>query len=109
MNPNPPTFRSGVTAVGGPQNFSELVQIFLNLIDAALPVLAAMALLVFLWGLVKFIFRVGGDEKAVVEGKSLMKWGLIALFLLVSFWSIITFIQGEVGFNSFGHIPLLPE
>ena len=105
----PPNFKVDIIGYQNtPRTFSDLVDIFLNLINAALPVLAALALLVFLWGLVKFIFRVGGDEKAVNEGKSLMKWGLIALFLLVSFWSIITFFQGEVGFRSFGHIPCLP-
>ena len=93
---------------GTPNDFSGLVNIFLDLIKVALPVIAALALLAFLWGLTKFIFRVGGDEKAVDGGKNLMKWGLIALFLLVSFWSIITVIQGDLGFNTFGVLPLLP-
>ncbi|MFZ2484738.1 MAG: hypothetical protein WAX80_00525 [Minisyncoccia bacterium] len=91
-----------------PNNFTDLINIFLTLIKALLPVVAALALLAFLWGLTKFISRVGGDEKAVDDGKNLMKWGLIALFLLMSFWSIITVVQSDLGFNNFGNLPLLP-
>ena len=90
-----------------PNNFSDLIDVFIELIQAALPVIAALALLVFLWGLVKFIFRVSGDEKAVDEGKSLMKWGLIALFILVSFWSILALVHSDLDFGWFG-VPFLP-
>lgn len=91
-----------------PRNFSELVGVFLNIIQDLIPVVASLALLVFLWGLAKFIFRIGGDEKAIVEGKSLMKWGLIALFIMVSVWGIIKFAYDDIGFTRFG-LPVLPE
>lgn len=92
-----------------PTNFGELIDIFLNLINTALPVVAGLALLVFIWGLAKFIFRVGGDEKAIAEGKSLMIWGLIALFIMVSFIGIISFFQKDLGFrDQEGVVPLLP-
>ncbi len=82
-----------------PTNFSELVYIFVDLIRTAVPVIAGLALLVFIWGLVKFIFRVGGDEKAVEDGKNLMKWGLIALFVMVSFLAILAFVYRDLGFR----------
>jgi len=56
---------------------------------------AAVALLAFFWGLAKFIFK-SGDEKAVEEGKRIMKWGLVALFVMVSVWGIIGFFQKEL-------------
>ena len=68
-----------------PSNFKELADILIDLIRTALPVITGLALMVFFWGLAKFIFRLGGDEKAVEEGKKLMLWGLIALFILLSF------------------------
>ncbi len=92
-----------------PTDFKGLVDIFIELIQAVLPVIAGLALLVFLWGLAKFIFSVSGDEKAVGEGKNLMKWGLIALFILVSFWAIIELVHGDIfGLGLFG-VPFLPE
>jgi len=107
---NPPDFKMTVVGHSGPQNFSGLVYIFIDLILIIIPIVVAMALLVFFWGLVKFIFRVGsGDEKAVEEGKNLMKWGLIALFVMVSVWGIISLMSGEFGFGSSLTLPFLPE
>lgn len=90
-------------------NFRDFIGIFLELIQAALPVIVGLALLVFIWGLVKFIFRVGGDEKALADGKKLMVWGLIALFILVSFWAIIGVFHQDLGFGGLTGLPFLPE
>ena len=92
-------------------DFNGLVNnIFVDLINTALPVIGGLALLVFIWGLAKFIFKVGDDEKKTVEdGKNLMKWGLIALFILVSFRAILLFFYSDLGFTrSFG-FPYLRE
>jgi len=70
-----------------------LIEAVGRLINPTIAILVGVALLVFIWGLVKFVFRVGGDEKAVGEGKSLMKWGLIALFVMLSVWGIVGFMQ----------------
>ncbi|MEK7175868.1 MAG: hypothetical protein AAB695_00645 [Patescibacteria group bacterium] len=59
-------------------------------------VVAGIALLFFFWGLAQFIFKVRGDEKAVDQGKALMKWGLIAFFVMLSVWGIVRFFQGEL-------------
>ena len=80
-----------------PQNFSQLVGIFKDLIYATVPVLAGLSLLVFIWGLVKFIAK-AGDEKGHEEGIALMKWGLLALFVMLSFSAIIAFFYGDFGF-----------
>lgn len=54
--------------------------------------LSGIALLVFMWGLVKFI-AAQGSETAKTDAKKIMVWGLIALFVLVSVWGIIRFFQ----------------
>jgi hypothetical protein len=89
-------------------DFASLVRLFLSLIRMTIPILASLALLAFIWGLVKFIARVGGDEKAIQEGKSLMIWGVIALFIMVSIWGILRFFSDSLGLTSFG-IPTLPQ
>jgi len=68
-----------------------------DLIQLLTIVVAAIALLVFLWGLAMFIFKLGGDEKAMESGRTLMIWGIIALFVMVSVWGIIAFMQSELG------------
>ena len=84
-----------ITAVGG-------------LINPLIVILVGVALLVFFWGLAKFIFRVGGDEKAVEGGKRLMGWGLLALFVMLSVWGIIRFMQNALLLAPGGSSPSLP-
>jgi hypothetical protein len=88
------------------KNFSDFIDLLLDLVNTTIPVISALALLAFFYGLARFIARVGGDEKAVTEGKSFMVWGLVALFVMVSFKAIIIFFSNDLGFT-FG-MPLLP-
>ena len=76
-----------------------LVQAFSGLLDSLVVVVSALALLVFLWGLVKFIAK-AGNEDAVKEGKRLMIWGVLALFVMVSVWGIVGLIQNELGLEN---------
>ncbi|MDO8569178.1 MAG: hypothetical protein Q7R89_00070 [bacterium] len=84
-----------------------LIEAFGDLINPLIAVLVGMALVVFFWGLARFIFRVGGDEKAVEGGKKLMIWGLLALFVMLSVWGIISFMQRELLLPASGS-PSLP-
>jgi hypothetical protein len=59
-----------------------------SLIKLALPLVAGLALLFFLWGVVQFVFKADSD-KAREEGKERMIWGVIALFVIVSTWGIV--------------------
>ncbi len=90
-----------------PTNFKTLVYVFVDLAETAIPVVASLALLAFFWGLAKFVMQ-AGDEKKVTEGKSLMIWGTIALFVMVSVWGILRFASNDLGFGTLG-VPLLPE
>ena len=78
----------------------DLITSVSGLINPLIALAVALALLAFFWGLAKFIFRVGGDEKAVEDGKRVMKWGLLALFIMLSIGGIIALIQEDLGINS---------
>jgi hypothetical protein len=73
-----------------------------DIIQTLTGIAAAAALLFFLWGLARFILAVGGDEKAVSQGKTFMMWGIIALFVMVSVTGIIAFMQSELGLPNAG-------
>ena len=77
-------------------NLSTLLTSVGNLVELALPIVVAIALLVFFWGLVKFIFA-GAEAKD--EGKTLMIWGIVALFVMVSVWGLVRFIGSALGIN----------
>jgi len=50
--------------------------------------LLTLAVVLFFWGIVKFIAQ---DKKE--EGKTMMVWGVIALFVMFTIWGIISFMQ----------------
>ena len=79
----------------------DLIQSIGGLVSSLIGIVIALALLAFFWGLAKFIFNVSGDEKAVQEGKRIMLCGIIALFVMVSVWGIVRFIQGELNLQKF--------
>lgn len=71
-----------------------LVNNFGVILNMLLWVFATLALLVFFWGIIKYIASAGNAEKAS-EGKSIMIYGAIALFVLFSIFGIIQFLRGE--------------
>ena len=87
--------------------FSDIIWQVLGIIYTLIPILFALAFLVFFWGLSKFILH-SGNEADVTKGKNYMLWGILALFLLVSSMAIVTFLTGELGFRT-DALPLLPE
>ncbi len=86
-------------------SFKEFVDLILGYIELITPIVASLALLAFFWGLAKFIFS--ASEKTVEDGKNFMIWGVVALFVMVSIFGILRYMNGELGLGTFG-VPLLP-
>lgn len=82
-------------------NIDTLVRSIGRIVDLSLPIVIAIALLGFFWGLVKFIFA-QGDETAKVEAKKIMLWGLVALFVMISVWGLVRFAQRAFGLQEGG-------
>ena len=78
-------------------SFQSLIVNLYPLIAVRIPrILMGVALLVFIWGLVKFLNN-AGDKKGLEEGRNIMIWGVLALFVMVTVWGLIFFIQDELG------------
>jgi hypothetical protein len=67
--------------------------------DVLVPLAFTLALLYFFYGVAKYIWSEGAGK---AEGKSIMIWGVVALFVMASIWGIISFIQSEVGIDVAG-------
>lgn len=74
------------------------LETFSGVVAFLIPVLMSLAVLVFFWGLVKYIAS-ASDEAAKESGKTLMIWGMIALFVMVAFWGIIGYFQETLGLS----------
>jgi hypothetical protein len=80
------------------------------IIDFLIPMTVALALLFFFWGLAKFILH-ADNEDARAGGKQIMVWGIVALFVAISIWGIVYFIQRELGIGAYSEpvgFPQLP-
>lgn len=66
------------------------------LITTLIPIVMGLAVLVFFWGLVKYISSTS-DEASKLDGKNLMIWGMIALFVMVALWGILGWFQEQLG------------
>lgn len=63
--------------------------------DILIPLAFALCLFYFFWGVVKYIGT--GAEKGIEEGKNIMIYGIVGLFVAFSIWGIISFIQSQLG------------
>ena len=91
-------------------NLGGLVDQFFDLFRLVLPILNGIAFLLFFWGLARFIVSSGnGDAKALAEGRQFMIWGIVGLFILVSFWGIIQFLSTQFGFGTASGFNFLPQ
>jgi len=77
-------------------NLQTLIKSSGAVINILIGIMVGLAVLVFFWGLVVFIFK-SGDVESHTEGKNRMIFGVIGLFVMVSVWGIIQFVSNDLG------------
>jgi hypothetical protein len=88
-------------------NITTLVVQIRNIINILIPLMFAIALLIFFYGVVKYIFS-AGDEGSREKGQRIMIGGIIALFVIASVWGIVAFLGSALGINqgeNIGNVP----
>lgn len=76
-----------------PQDFQDLVNIFIDIISLAIPVVFGLTLLFVIWKLVDAWVISAGDEKKVDEGKKIALVAVIALVFMSAIWGILQLLQ----------------
>jgi hypothetical protein len=79
-----------------------------RLVNLLIPLVIGIAMLLFFWGLARFIMS-AGDEGAREQGRNLMIWGIIAFVVMLSLWAIVNFIQSALGINGAGVTIAIPQ
>ena len=82
---------------------TDIVNTVGNLISLATPIVLALALVYFFWGLANFILSSGEADKRN-EAIAIMIYGVIALFVMVSVWGIVNVLQSTFQVQSSGDI-----
>ncbi|GIW68110.1 MAG: hypothetical protein KatS3mg099_058 [Candidatus Parcubacteria bacterium] len=72
-----------------------ILKSFLSVVPLVFPVLFAVVLLVFLWGVVRFLWATSVEGKA--EGKAFLFWGVIAMFVVASVWGLVGLLLAAFG------------
>lgn len=72
--------------------------------NAMIPLIFALAVVIFFWGVVKFIKE--SDSKEKEKGRTFMIWGIVALFVMVSVWGLVNVLNMTFGVRNV--IPQLP-
>ena len=58
-----------------------------GLVQRLIPVIIGIALLLFLWGILRFL--ISQDDGKREEAKKFMIWGIVALFVMVAVWGLV--------------------
>jgi uncharacterized membrane protein YozB (DUF420 family) len=94
-----------------PTDFKSLLGVFMNLFSLIIPVLISLAILAFLSGVAMYIWK-GASETERSKGKQFMFWGVVGIFVMVSFLGLIEILQdtffgaGEVFQNTNNSVPV---
>lgn len=99
----------GVAAAqfGGINDFIGDISSFIN--GTLIPLVFAVALLVFIYGIFKYFILGGGDEDSREEGKKLMVYAIVGFVIMVSVFGIVNLIAGGLGFSDDQDIQNIPN
>lgn len=79
-----------------PTTFSQLVDVFLDIITSLVFFLFAVTFIFVVWQLIKSWIIGGGDEKSVGDGKQVLIAAIIGLVVMSGLWGILSLIRAGV-------------
>jgi cbb3-type cytochrome oxidase subunit 3 len=85
-----PTLQSGSGTT-----FAGFIGNIIGVIDALIPLLISVAMVIFFVGLIQYIYN-SGDAHGHGKSKELILWGLVALFVLMSLWGILDLAKTSI-------------
>lgn len=76
----------------------DLIADLLEIVGALFPLLIAFAVLFLLWGLAQYVLKT--DDVQGKEGaRSMIIWGIIILFVMVSIWGFVNLLSTFFAFD----------
>ena len=75
-----------------------------DILGMVLPFLIALAVVIFVWGVVMYV--VSSDEEAKATGRTRMIWGIVGLAVIIGLWGLVKIITNTFGLNNTQQIDL---
>jgi hypothetical protein len=85
-------------------NGTDVTGLITNISDvfsALVPILIGGAIIAFLFGVLRFVFNAGKEDKRA-EGRNFMIYGLIGIVVMVSVWGLVRFVMNTLGVTNSG-------
>lgn len=81
----------------------------INVINGILvPVLMAIAFIVFIWGVFKYFIYNADNEAERTKGKEFVLWGIIGFVVILSVWGLVAIVAQTFGLQSGSGSPTPP-
>lgn len=80
---------------GGFGQFAEGLILLIN--GYLIPLMIAIAVLAFIWGVTKYFILNSDNEESRNEGKMLMLYAIIGFVVIVALWGIVAFVAAAIG------------
>ena len=92
---------------GGIDTFLQNVSTFIN--NILIPLVFAIALLVFIYGVFDYFILGGADEPKREEGRKLMLYAIVGFVVMISIFGIVNLIATGLGFGGQEDIQNIPN
>jgi len=79
------------------QNLNDLVYKIIGYLNQALVLLMGVAVLVFVWNVIKYFIMSTEDHKAAAP---YVMWSIIGFFVVLSFWGLVNVLQNTFGLGN---------
>jgi hypothetical protein len=76
---------------------SNLITAANGVVNRLVPLAITLAMLAFFWGMIRYIYKKSKDDTK--QGRDLMIYGIIAIFVMVSIWGLVSLLQSAFGIN----------
>lgn len=80
-------------------SFDSLVTLVNGILDSLVPLIIGVAVVILLIAIVNYI-RAGEEEEKRDKAKSLMIYGIVGLFVMVSLWGLVAILSGTFNLNN---------
>jgi hypothetical protein len=88
-------------SLAGSPKFQDVLCYITKIINnSIIPLIFAVATVMFVWGVVQFFVLNSDEEKKREQGKQFMIWGIIALAVMLSVWGLVGILGSTFGIGT---------
>ena len=91
------TQAKAVTACDSLSGLGKIICQMQGILNSIVPLLVALGLVYFIWGIVQFV--IAGGEEAKTKGREKMIYGIIGFTVIVSLWGLVNIVVNTFGLS----------